>query len=103
MKLHGEMVNVSLVKKMRNMDDKYEYEDDLADKGVYDSYAERQDVKTSEEKQSPKEICKGFDSGKWNDDSNKCEFSKQGIKDEDDAEFDHYLSDEGLYEDYIAR
>ena len=49
-----------------------------------------------------KEICKGFDSGEWNDDSNKCEFSKQGIKNEDDAEFDHVLSDKGLGEDYLA-
>jgi hypothetical protein len=29
-----------------------------------------------------KKICTGFDGGDWDDDSNKCKFSKQAIKDE---------------------
>ena len=78
------------------------FEKELDDRGLGHDYTAEEEASWNQKAAATdiKEICKGFDSGKWNDDSNKCEFSKQGIKVEDDAEFDHVLSDEGLIDEY---
>lgn len=53
---------------------------------------------TTTDSDSPKEICKDYD-GKWKDGT--CNFKNED--EDDEVAFDHYMADEGLWDDYAAK